>query len=232
MSNGDTALLRTENLSKEYPDGHVHALDNVSFEIQRGEYVAIMGPSGSGKSTLLSLLGTLDEPTSGRVVFNGKSLQDWGNLAQLRSREIGFVFQSFYLLPTLTALENVQVPMFGGSLSAAERVAKARELLEAVEMTNRASHLPKQLSVGQRQRVAIARSLANDPLLLLADEPTGNLDTQTAEGILNLFSDLHEKRKMTLVVVTHSDEVAEHAKRVIRVRDGKIESDTTNTQLA
>jgi ABC-type lipoprotein export system ATPase subunit len=223
-----TVLLRAEHLCKEYPDGHVRALDDVSFEIAAGDYVAIMGPSGSGKSTLLSVLGTLDQPTSGQVLFEGKTLSQWGNIDELRSRKIGFVFQSFYLLPTLTALENVQVPMFGTGLSAGQRAEKAARLLAAVDMTDRAKHLPKQLSVGQRQRVAIARSLANEPALLLADEPTGNLDSQSANGILELFAKLHEEFRMTLVTVTHSDEVAAAARRVLRVRDGKIESDTRN----
>jgi putative ABC transport system ATP-binding protein len=231
MTNGEVPLLRASHLSKEYTDGHVHALVDVSLEIQRGEYIAIVGPSGSGKSTLLSLLGTLDDPTSGSIEFEGKPFQECGSLSQLRSQKIGFIFQSFYLLPTLTALENVQVPMFGGGASPKARVAKARELLEAVEMADRSAHLPNQLSVGQRQRVAIARALANDPLLLLADEPTGNLDTKTARGILDLFARLHESRRMTLVVVTHSDEVASRAERIICVCDGRIESDTANVAL-
>jgi putative ABC transport system ATP-binding protein len=221
-------LIRAENLCKEYPDGRVKALDHVTFEIAAGEYVAIMGPSGSGKSTLLSVIGTLDQPTSGQVFFEGKTIAEWGNLDHLRARKIGFVFQSFYLLPTLTALENVQVPMFGTGLGGGQRVAKAKALLEAVEMKDRANHLPGQLSVGQRQRVAIARALANDPPLLLADEPTGNLDSSTAAGILELFDQLHRQRGMTLVTVTHSDDVAAAARRVLRVRDGRIESDTSN----
>ncbi|MEM6979274.1 MAG: ABC transporter ATP-binding protein [Planctomycetota bacterium] len=222
-------LIRGVALTKEYPDGDVVALDGVNFEIHSGEYVAIMGPSGSGKSTLLSLLGTLDLPTSGRVELDGRDVGLMGDLTELRRREIGFVFQSFYLLPTLNSLENVQVPMFGTDRSPSERVAKAKELIESVGMTERAKHLPNQLSVGQRQRIAIARSLANDPRLLLADEPTGNLDSQSAEGILELFAELHERRKMTLVTVTHSEEVASVAQRVLRVRDGRIESDTRNS---
>ncbi|MEM6365641.1 MAG: ABC transporter ATP-binding protein [Planctomycetota bacterium] len=224
-----TPLIRGVALTKEYPDGDVVALDGVNFEIHSGEYVAIMGPSGSGKSTLLSLLGTLDLPTSGRVELDGRDVGLMGDLTELRRREIGFVFQSFYLLPTLNSLENVQVPMFGTDRSPSERVAKAKELVESVGMTERAKHLPNQLSVGQRQRIAIARSLANDPRLLLADEPTGNLDSQSAEGILELFAELHERRKMTLVTVTHSEEVASVAQRVLRVRDGRIESDTRNS---
>lgn len=228
MTAETNVLIRAEHLSKEYPDGHVRALDDVSFEIQTGEYVAIMGPSGSGKSTLLSVLGTLDQPTSGQVFFEGKTISQWGNLDIMRARKLGFVFQSFYLLPTLTVLENVQVPMFGTGLSARQRVEKSKQLLDSVGMSDRLSHLPKQLSVGQRQRVAIARSLANDPVLLLADEPTGNLDSQSAQGILDLFATLHAERNMTLITVTHSDEVAAAALRVLRVRDGRIESDTRN----
>ncbi|TWU03332.1 ABC transporter ATP-binding protein [Neorhodopirellula pilleata] len=218
-------LLSIDDVCKDYPDGNVRALDHVTFDIHSGEYVAIMGPSGSGKSTLLSILGTLDRPTSGTVSFDGKKIDASTNLDELRSQFIGFVFQSFYLLPTLTALENIQVPMFGRGMTGAQRVDKARQLIESVGMSDRAKHLPKQLSVGQRQRIAIARSLANDPRLLLADEPTGNLDTVTADSILELFAQLHEERKMTLITVTHSEEVADAAQRILRVRDGKIESD-------
>jgi putative ABC transport system ATP-binding protein len=229
MSDDDSILIAVRDVSKEYPDGNVRALDHVSFEIASGEYVAIMGPSGSGKSTLLSILGTLDQPTSGSLIFEGKTVDRSTDLDELRSRAIGFVFQSFYLLPTLTALENIQVPMFGRGTTGAQRIEKAKELIEAVGMTDRAKHLPKQLSVGQRQRIAIARSLANDPRLLLADEPTGNLDTVTAAGILELFAQLHTDRNMTLITVTHSEEVALAAQRVIHVRDGRIESDQLNT---
>lgn len=221
----DNVLLAISDVCKDYPDGNVRALDHVSFKIESGEYVAIMGPSGSGKSTLLSILGTLDQPTSGTMTFAGKPVDANTDLDDLRSRAIGFVFQSFYLLPTLTALENIQVPMFGRGWKVSERVERARELIAAVGLTDRAKHLPKQLSVGQRQRIAIARSLANDPQLLLADEPTGNLDTVTAAGILELFETLHSQRKMTLITVTHSEEVALAAQRVIRMRDGRIESD-------
>jgi putative ABC transport system ATP-binding protein len=218
-----TVLLRTEHLSKTYEDGNVHALVDVNITIRHGEYVAIMGPSGSGKSTLLCMLGALDSPTSGRVLMEDRPFSDWESLDQLRARKIGFVFQSFYLVPTLTALENVQIPMFGVVAAPKGREQKARELLDAVGMTPRATHLPGALSVGQRQRVAIARALANDPPLLLADEPTGNLDSQTAEEVLSLFDKLRGEREMTLVVVTHSDEVAGRAERLIRVRDGRVE---------
>jgi putative ABC transport system ATP-binding protein len=219
-------LVRTEKLSKAYPDGLVQALIDVSLSIHQGEYVAIMGPSGSGKSTLLNLVGALDNPSSGDIFFEEQSLRKLSNLDRLRSEKIGFVFQSFYLLPTLTALENVQIPMFEGPLAAAARAKKAAGLLAAVGMDHRANHLPSKLSVGERQRVAVARALANDPKLLLADEPTGNLDSHTADEVLELFKKLHQERGMTLIVVTHSEEVASRAQRIIRVRDGRIVADS------
>lgn len=227
MSNQGTnpILLRTDRLCKHYPDGRVEALREVTLDIHAGEYVAIMGPSGSGKSTLLNLLGALDRPSSGEVLFEGQPLRQIPNLDVLRSEKIGFIFQSFYLLPTLSALENVQVPMFEGRLGAAARVERARQLLAAVGMGHRVDHLPAKLSVGERQRVAIARALANEPMLLLADEPTGNLDTHTAEEILDLFASLQRDRHMTLVVVTHSPEVAQRAERIIRIRDGRVVED-------
>ncbi|HXG13403.1 MAG TPA: ABC transporter ATP-binding protein [Gemmataceae bacterium] len=215
-------LLRAEHLSKTYPDGQVNALVNVSLAIAPGDYVAIMGPSGCGKSTLLNLLGALDRPTSGRLFFEDKDLAELDDLDRFRSQKIGFVFQSFYLLPTLTAAENVQLPMFEGPLSARQRARKAKELLAAVGLSHRADHLPIRLSVGERQRVAIARALANDPVLLLADEPTGNLDSRTAADVLDLFDLLHRDRGMTIVLVTHGPEVAARAARLIRMRDGRI----------
>jgi putative ABC transport system ATP-binding protein len=215
-------LLSVVNVSREYDDGAVQALRNVSLDIQSGEYVAIMGPSGSGKSTLLHLLGALDEPTSGDVIFEGKSLRQRTDLDRFRAATLGFVFQSFYLLPTLTALENVQIPMFESSLGPRERVKKAAELLALVEMTHREKHLPAKLSVGERQRVAIARALANDPKLLLADEPTGNLDTTSGGIVLDLFDRLHHERGLTLVVITHDGQVAARAQRMLLLRDGQI----------
>ncbi len=215
-------LIVAEGVSRMYVDGNVLALDNVTLSIARGEYVAIVGPSGSGKSTLLNVLGGLDQPTSGRVLFDGKEIITPQALDDLRSRQIGYVFQSFYLLPTLTAIENVQLPMFETSRTARERLERAGELLEIVGLSHRARHLPTRLSVGERQRVAIARALANDPLVLLADEPTGNLDTSTGEDILRLFGSLHQEHGMTLVVITHSREVAERAERIVEVRDGRI----------
>ena len=221
-------LLRAENVSKEYEDGKVKALVDVTYEIRHGEYVAVVGPSGSGKSTMLNIVGALDVPTSGEVYFDGKSLSEIPSLDWLRSHKIGYVFQSFYLLPTLSALENVQIPMFELEMTARERTQKAKELLDAVNMGHRVKHLPSELSVGERQRVAIARSLANDPILLLADEPTGNLDSKNGALILELFDKLHRERDLTLVVITHSREVAEAAHRVISFRDGRIEDDQLN----
>lgn len=218
MSN--TVLLRTERLSKTYPDGRVNALVEVSLSIRRSEYVAIMGASGSGKSTLLNLLGALDRPSAGEVYFEEQPLSAIPHLDRFRAQKIGFVFQSFFLLPTLTALENVQVPMFEGLLSARQRIAKANDLLKLVGMSHRLHHRPSQLSVGERQRIAIARALANDPILLLADEPTGNLDSRSADGVLDLFSHLHRDKGKTLVLVTHGQDVAERAERILRMRDG------------
>jgi putative ABC transport system ATP-binding protein len=215
-------LIVAENVSRKYVDGDVLALDNVSLAVHRGEYVAIVGPSGSGKSTLLNVLGGLDEPTSGRVLFDGVELTPGRSLDELRSRQIGYVFQSFYLLPTLTAIENVQLPMFETARSAKQRAERAAELLNIVGMSHRENHLPTRLSVGERQRVAIARALANQPQVLLADEPTGNLDSVTGEEILRLFESLHRDHLMTLIVITHSHDVASRAERLIEVRDGRI----------
>jgi putative ABC transport system ATP-binding protein len=221
----DPFLFRTERLSKLYPDGQVHAVEDVSINVRRGEYVAIMGPSGSGKSTLLNLLGALDKPTAGEVYFDGQPFSKVGSLDRLRSQKFGFVFQSFHLLPILTAVENVQVPMFEGALSASARVTKAKELLDLVGMSHRLYHLPQKLSVGERQRVAIARSLANDPIALLADEPTGNLDSVSAEGVFDLFAHLHRERGMTIVLITHDEEFGHRAQRTIRMQDGHVKSD-------
>jgi putative ABC transport system ATP-binding protein len=221
----DSFLFRTEHLSKLYPDGQVHAVEDVSISVRRGEYVAIMGPSGSGKSTLLNLLGSLDKPTAGEVYFDGQPLSKVANVDRVRSQKMGFVFQSFYLLPILTVLENVQVPMFEGSLGAAARIRKARELIEMVGMGHRINHMPQKLSVGERQRVAIARSLANDPIALLADEPTGNLDSHSADGVFELFAYLHREQRMTIVLITHDEEFGQRAQRTIRMQDGRVKSD-------
>ena len=217
-------LLFADGLTKTYPDGRVQALNGVTLGVRGGEYVAITGPSGCGKSTLLNVLGVLDRPDAGDVYFRGEKLSARSNreLDRFRAREIGFVFQSFFLLPTLTARENVQVPMFEGpARTAAERAAKADELLALVGMDQRAGHRSSQLSVGERQRVALARALANDPALLLADEPTGNLDSGNAEHVLDLLTRLQKEKNLTLVMVTHSPEVADRADRVVRLRDGR-----------
>jgi putative ABC transport system ATP-binding protein len=218
-------LIRTERLCKTYPDGRVDALRDVDLAIDGGEYVAIMGPSGSGKSTLLNLLGALDRPTSGSVYFEGQPLEAYGSLDRLRASQFGFVFQSFCLLPTLTAAENVQVPMFESRLSARARRLRAHDLIAEVGLAHRGHHLPSRLSVGERQRVALARALANDPVLLLADEPTGNLDSQSAAEVLDLFDRLRGDRGVTLLVVTHSHEVACRADRTLTMRDGRMRED-------
>jgi putative ABC transport system ATP-binding protein len=217
-------LLRAAGVSKHYTDGNVRALRDVSLEIEAGQYLSIMGPSGCGKSTLLNILGGLDRPTAGEVFFREQPLSRLASLDRFRSEQLGFVFQSFHLLPTLTSEQNVQIPMFESSLPPSERTHRARHLLELVDMTHRRRHLPYQLSVGERQRVAIARALANEPVLLLADEPTGNLDSATAAGILDLFDRLHQHQQMTLLLVTHDAQVASRTQRVISMQDGKIVS--------
>jgi putative ABC transport system ATP-binding protein len=223
--NGNGVLLRAEHLTKLYPDGQVNALIDVSLEIHRGEYLAVMGPSGSGKSTLLNMLGALDRPTSGETYFEGRPMSQIPNWNRLRAQKIGFVFQSFYLLPVLTAVENVQVPMFETSLPAASRTRRAIELLEEVGLGHRIHHSPEKLSVGERQRVAIARALANEPVILLADEPTGNLDSKSAVGVFELFAALHRSQGMTIVLITHDEELGRRAERIVRMQDGQIRSD-------
>jgi putative ABC transport system ATP-binding protein len=214
-------LIRCEDLVRVYSDGDVHALRGVTLSVTEGESVAVTGPSGCGKSTLLHLLGGLDTPTSGRVEFEGRPL-DATDLDAYRARRIGFVFQSFYLLPTLTAAENVQVPMFEADWPRRDRRPRAERLLDEVGMGHRRDQPPGRLSVGERQRVAIARALANEPRLLLADEPTGNLDSVNQEEVLRLLDRLRRDRGLTLVVVTHSPEVASACDRVVRMRDGRV----------
>ncbi|MFQ5701622.1 MAG: ABC transporter ATP-binding protein [Acidobacteriota bacterium] len=204
----------------------VHALDGVSLDVQRGEYVAIMGPSGSGKSTLMNLIGCLDSPTSGTYILNDRevSKMDDNKLASIRNKEIGFVFQTFNLLSRTSALGNVELPLIYAGLPRAERIRRAKEALEAVGLGNRVTHKPNELSGGQRQRVALARALVNRPSLLLADEPTGNLDSRTSEEIMLLMEELN-RRGNTLVVVTHEVEIARKAHRIVKLRDGKVVSD-------
>jgi ABC-type lipoprotein export system ATPase subunit len=218
---GRPPLLRGDRLEKTYPDGDVRALRGVSVDVAEGEFAAITGPSGCGKSTLLHLLGGLDRPTSGSIRFRGTPLSEV-DLDAYRARQVGFVFQSFHLIPTLTALENVQVPMFAAGRPRADRPGVALDLLEVVGLSHRTGHLPKRLSIGERQRVAIARALANEPALLLADEPTGNLDSRSQGEILDLLARLRAERSITLLIVTHSAEVAAAADREIRIKDGQL----------
>lgn len=226
-------LIVAQQLYKRYPDGYVQALKGIDLTVREGEYLAIIGPSGCGKSTLLNMLGALDRPDEGEVYFQGQPLSQRRDLDRFRARQIGFVFQSFYLLPTLTSEENVQIPMFEGPpRSARERRRKADELLELVGLAHRAHHRPSQLSVGERQRVALARALANDPILLLADEPTGNLDSDNAAHVLDLFDAFQRDRGLTLVVITHSPEVAARAHRVVTMRDGRIVADSAQINAA
>jgi len=207
----------------------VHVLKGIDLDIQQGEYVALMGPSGSGKSTLMNLLGCLDTPTAGSYHLAGRdvSRMDDNDLAAVRNKEIGFVFQTFNLIPRQTALQNVALPMVYAGASKEERTARAEEVLTQVGLDDRMDHRPNQLSGGQRQRVAVARALVNTPSMILADEPTGNLDSTTSVEIMKLFDDIH-KAGNTLVVVTHEEDIAQHAHRIIRLRDGKIESDQPN----
>ena len=222
------ALIETVDLWKTYQmgDEQIHALRGVSIQIERGEYVAIMGPSGSGKSTLMNLIGCLDTPSKGSYLLNGKqaSQMDDNELARIRNEEIGFVFQTFNLLPRATALRNVELPLVYAGIPAKDREARAKAALDKVELSSRMGHRPNELSGGQRQRVAIARALVNNPSILLADEPTGNLDSKTGIEIMGLFERLH-KAGNTIILVTHEPEVAAYAYRSIHIRDGQIEQD-------
>ncbi len=221
-------VIHTDDLWKTYEMGNeqVHALRGINIEIRKGEYVAIMGPSGSGKSTLMNLIGCLDTPSKGLYYLAGRLVSelDDDELAYIRNKEIGFVFQTFNLLPRATSLHNVELPLIYNGTPAEERIERAKNALAQVDLTERMHHRPNELSGGQRQRVAIARALVNQPSILLADEPTGNLDSQTGEEIMNLFARLHEQGN-TIILVTHELDIAAHAHRIIRLRDGKVEKD-------
>jgi putative ABC transport system ATP-binding protein len=227
------ALIETRDLWKTYVMGseEIHALRGVSIEIQRGEYVAIMGPSGSGKSTLMNLIGCLDTPSKGSYLLNGKQVSQMNDneLARIRNEEIGFVFQTFNLLPRASALHNVELPLVYAGIPSKDRQARARAALDKVELSERTSHRPNELSGGQRQRVAIARALVNNPSILLADEPTGNLDSKTGNEIMGLFDRLHAGGN-TIILVTHEADIAAYARRAIHLRDGQVEKDVQQSR--
>ncbi|MEQ1734657.1 MAG: ABC transporter ATP-binding protein [Bacteroidia bacterium] len=227
-------LISINNISKRYTIGNeiIDALKTISITIAKGEYVALMGPSGSGKSTLMNILGCLDSPTNGEYWLNGKEVSKMtdNQLAEVRNKEIGFVFQTFNLLPRATTLENVMLPLIYAGYKKQERMRMAEAVLTSVNLSNRMEHKPNELSGGQRQRVAIARALVNNPSIILADEPTGNLDTKTSIEIMALLQTIHSKGN-TIIVVTHEEDIALHAHRIIRLRDGVVESDVANTNI-
>jgi putative ABC transport system ATP-binding protein len=227
-------IIQTRNISKRYIMGSevIEALKSVTISVDKGEYVAFMGPSGSGKSTLMNIVGCLDTPTNGTYVLNNKDVSDMSEneLAEIRNKEIGFVFQTFNLLARSTALENVALPLIYAGFSKSDRTEKAMEALRGVGLENRAKHKPNELSGGQRQRVAIARALVNSPSILLADEPTGNLDSKTSYEIMDLFEELHSKGN-TIIMVTHEEDIAKYAHRIVRLRDGLIETDLINSDI-
>ncbi len=224
-------IIKLSQITRDFPLGNqvVKVLKGIDLEIKKNEYVALMGPSGSGKSTLMNLLGCLDTPTSGEYILNDRDVSRMtdNDLAEVRNKEIGFVFQTFNLLPRSTALENVSLPLVYAGMSSGDREERAKEVLNQVALSDRMDHRPNQLSGGQRQRVAVARALVNKPSIILADEPTGNLDTKTSIEIMKLFSDIHALGN-TVILVTHEEDIAQHAKRIIRLRDGQIESDELN----
>ncbi len=225
------SLINITNIKRDFVLGNeiIHVLKGIDLTINKGEYVALMGPSGSGKSTLMNILGCLDTPTSGQYILNGKDVSQMSddNLAEIRNKEIGFVFQTFNLLPRTTALNNVALPMIYAGHSKSERSVRAEEVLTQVGLKDRMDHEPNQLSGGQRQRVAVARALVNRPSIILADEPTGNLDSKTSVEIMNLFNEIHANGN-TVILVTHEEDIAAYAHRIIRLRDGIVESDKPN----
>jgi putative ABC transport system ATP-binding protein len=228
------SIINLENIVKYYQIGSiiVEALRSVTIDIKKNEYVAIMGPSGSGKSTLMNLIGCLDAPTEGKYILNGKEVSRMFDeeLSEIRNTEIGFVFQTFNLLPRYSALENIVLPLVYAGKGKQERSEKALKVVEAVGLTDRMHHKPNELSGGQRQRVAIARAMVNNPSIILADEPTGNLDSKTSEDIMALFNEIHQKGN-TMILVTHEEDIARHAERIIRLKDGLVDSDSVNPDL-
>ncbi|UKJ05913.1 ABC transporter ATP-binding protein [Solitalea lacus] len=229
-----SALISISDIGKKYVIGSevIHALNSVTMTINKGEFVALMGPSGSGKSTLMNILGCLDTPSKGQYVLNGTDVSRMTDdeLAEVRNKEIGFVFQTFNLLPRSSSLDNVALPLVYAGVKKEERIARAQKALEDVGLGNRVSHKPNELSGGQRQRVAVARALVNNPSIILADEPTGNLDTKTSIEIMGLMEEIHKKGN-TIILVTHEEDIAKHAHRIIRLRDGLIEDDYLNTNI-
>lgn len=228
------SIIELSNIAKAYKIGNeeIHALRSVSLEIYKNEYVALMGPSGSGKSTLMNILGCLDSPSSGEYILNNIAVAKMldNDLAEVRNKEIGFVFQSFNLLPRSTALDNVILPLIYAGYSKADRIKRGKEVLEQVGLGDRIMHRPNELSGGQRQRVAIARALVNNPAIILADEPTGNLDSKTSVEIMGLFEEIH-KNGNTIIVVTHEEDIAQHAHRIVRLKDGIVERDYKNENI-
>ena len=227
-------IIELSNIKKEYKIGteEIHALSGVSLNIYKNEYVALMGPSGSGKSTLMNMLGCLDSPTSGEYILNNLAVAKMtdNELAEVRNKQIGFVFQTFNLLPRSTTLENVMLPLIYAGIEKSKRIEMAKNVLEQVGLGNRMTHKPNELSGGQRQRVAIARALVNNPAIILADEPTGNLDSKTSVEIMGLLEDIHKKGN-TIILVTHEEDIAMHAHRIVRLKDGIVESDTENKTI-
>lgn len=227
-------IIRLSNIARKYIIGteEIHALRSISLTIYKNEYVALMGPSGSGKSTLMNMIGCLDTPSAGEYILNGTSVAKMADdeLAEVRNKEIGFVFQTFNLLPRSTALENVALPLVYAGLSKSDREKRAKEVLEQVGLGNRMYHKPNELSGGQRQRVAVARALVNKPAIILADEPTGNLDSKTSVEIMGLFEEIH-KNGNTIILVTHEEDIALHAHRIVRLKDGLVEKDTVNNSI-